>query len=50
VVPSDGKAFFLIDGSSEAALIREAGELIELPFGRIVESLAIVLGNTALGE
>jgi hypothetical protein len=42
-------AFFLIDGSSEA-LIREAGELIELPFDRIVESLAIVLGNTALGE
>ena len=44
LVPSDGMAFFLIIGPSEAR-IREAGEVIELPFDRIVESVPIVLRN-----
>ena len=46
LVPSDGMAFFLIVGPSEAR-IREAGELIQLPFDRIVESFPIVLNSSA---
>jgi hypothetical protein len=40
VVPSDGMAFFLIEGPSEAA-VQAVGEMIELPFDRIVQSFPI---------
>jgi hypothetical protein len=46
LVPSDGMALFLISGPSLAD-VRQAAELIQLPFDRIVESLPIVLGSTA---
>jgi hypothetical protein len=46
LVPSDGMALFLFSGPSLAE-VRQAAELIQLPFDRIVESLPIVLGNTA---
>ena len=39
-------ALFLFSGPSSAD-VRLAAELIQLPFDRIVESLTIVLGNTA---
>jgi hypothetical protein len=44
VVPSDGMAFFLVDGPSED-VVRAVGEMIELPFDRIVESFPIALGR-----
>jgi hypothetical protein len=46
LVPSDGMALFLFSSPS-AADVREAGELIQLPFDRIVESLTIVPTDTA---
>jgi hypothetical protein len=42
LVPSDGMAFFLF-ASPTAILVREASELIQLPFDRIVESFPIAL-------
>ena len=41
LMPSDGVALFLLSSPTEAE-VREAGQLIELPFDRIVESLTIV--------
>ena len=46
LMPSDGIALFLLSSPS-AADVREAGELIQLPFDRIVESLTIVPTGTA---
>jgi hypothetical protein len=46
LVPSDGMAFFLFSGPSLAD-IQEVAGLIQLPFDRIVESVAIMLYNTA---
>jgi hypothetical protein len=46
LVPSDGMALFLILGPSLAD-VRQAAELIQLPFDRIVESLTIVATGTA---
>ena len=40
LVPSDGLALFLIAGPSPD-VIRDIGELVRLPFDRIVESIAI---------
>jgi hypothetical protein len=40
LMPSDGIALFLLSSPS-AADVREAGELIQLPFDRIVESLIV---------
>jgi hypothetical protein len=45
LVPSDGMALFLIAGPS-AVVIREVGELIQLPFDRIVESISIAAVTT----
>jgi hypothetical protein len=45
LVPSDGLALFLIAGPS-AVVIREVGELIQLPFDRIVESISIAAVTT----
>jgi hypothetical protein len=45
LVPSDGMALFLFSSSSAAA-VREAGELSQLPFDRIVESLTIMPTGT----
>jgi hypothetical protein len=45
-MPSDGIALFLLSSPS-AAHIQEAGERIQLPFDRIVESLTIVPTDTA---
>ena len=45
LVPSDGLALFLIAGPS-ADVIREVGELIQLPFDRIVESISIAAVTT----
>ena len=42
LVPSDGMAFFLF-ASPSATVVREASELIHLPFDRIVESFPIAL-------
>ena len=43
LVPSDGLALFLVAGPS-ADVIRDIGELIQLPFDRIVESISIAAG------
>jgi hypothetical protein len=43
LVPSDGLALFLLAGRSAAA-IRAAGELTQLPFDRIVESVPLLPG------
>jgi hypothetical protein len=45
-MPSDGIALFLLSSQSEAD-VREAGELIQLPFDRVVESLTILPTGTA---
>jgi hypothetical protein len=45
LVPSDGLALFLIAGPS-ADVIRDVGELIRLPFDRIVESISIAAVTT----
>jgi hypothetical protein len=45
LMPSDGLALFLVSSPS-AANVREAGELIQLPFDRIVESLTIMAPAT----
>jgi hypothetical protein len=45
LVPSDGLALFLIAGPS-ADVIRQVGELIQLPFDRIVESISIAAVTT----
>jgi hypothetical protein len=45
LMPSDGIALFLVDGSSET-MVREAGELTKFPFDRIVESLQIMVDST----
>jgi hypothetical protein len=44
VVPSGGVAFFMVDGPSEEA-VRAVGEMIDLPFDRIVESFPIAPGR-----
>jgi hypothetical protein len=46
LMPSDGIALFLLSSQSEAD-VREAGELIQLPFDRVVESLTILPTGTA---
>jgi len=48
LMPSDGLAIFLVSSPS-AANVREAGELIQLPFDRIVESLTIMPTGTSDG-
>jgi len=45
LVPSDGMALFLLAGPS-AVVIRAVGELIQLPFDRIVESISIAAVTT----
>ena len=45
LVPSDGLALFLIAGPS-AGVIRAVGELVQLPFDRIVESISIAAVTT----
>src|SRR5438477_12359246 len=45
LVPSDGLALFLIAGPS-ADVIRQVGEVVQLPFDRIVESISIAAATT----
>jgi hypothetical protein len=45
LVPSDGLALFLIAGPS-AEVIRKVGEVVQLPFDRIVESISIAAAIT----
>ena len=45
LVPSDGMALFLIAGPS-ADVIQDVGELVQLPFDRIVESISIAAVTT----
>lgn len=45
LVPSDGLALFLIAGPS-TDVIRDVGELVQLPFDRIVESISIAAVTT----
>jgi hypothetical protein len=42
LVPADGMALFLVSSKS-AETVREAGESIQLPFDRIVESISITV-------
>jgi len=44
LVPGDGMALFLLTASSED-IVRRAGQLAEVPFDRIVESVLVGFGQ-----